>query len=183
MAATLTNLVAALQVTLDATATKTTDLTVPVDVLANPKLLSTTFGTGANKADEIWHDRRVLALSTAEELDLAGSLTNAFGDTINLATVKAILIYNRTDETTTSPAHTATTAIIAIGGAAANTWDGPFSDSSDIVNLATGGIFIVTRPDATGMAVTAGTGDKLKIDNLDGANEALYDIVLIGESS
>src|SRR4051812_29045516 len=68
-------------------------------------------GTAVDCADVVWSDQRTLALSTAESLDLAGSLTNAFGTTLTFVKVKAIYIQNT---------ETRAGAILAVGGAASN---------------------------------------------------------------
>ena len=127
-------------------------------------------GTGLDQADQIWHDRRTLA-ATSENLDLAGSLTNAFGATLTFARIKGILIKNRT----------ATAGFnLTVGGAAANQFP-LFSDVSDKLPIGPDGFFFYWDPSAAGKVVTAGTGDQLKIDA--GANTVEYDIVLIGASA
>jgi hypothetical protein len=41
-------------------------------------------GTGANQANQLFHDQRSLAAGASENLDLAGSLIDAFGRVITL---------------------------------------------------------------------------------------------------
>lgn len=183
MATDFTALTTSLGITLSGTAQKSTDLSTTTDPLTITESLALTFGTGAGKADQRWHDRRLLAASASENLDLAGSLINAFGGTVTFANVKIIFVRNVSDETTTSPAHTATDAAIAVGAAASNVFQGPFQDTTDAVNIAAGGVFLVGRADTSGWTVTASSGDMLKVANLDGADEAMYDIVIIGESA
>lgn len=159
------------------------DLSTPADSLNISKILEYAFGTGAGKADQIWHDRRVLAASADEDLDLAGVLTNWAGATVTFANIKAIIVINRSDETTTSPAHTATDASITVGGAAATQFVGPLVDATDKVQVEAGGVFLVATKTAAGWTVTAATADLLNIANEDGVDEALYDIVLVGEAA
>jgi hypothetical protein len=130
-------------------------------------------GTGANQADLIWHDQRTLSSGANEELDLAGSLVDAFGTTLTFARIKAIVIYAASDNG----------ALIQVGGAASNGFINWVADSTDIINVRAGGTFALIAPDATAYAVTAGTGDLLKITNSDGAAAATYDIYLIGASA
>jgi len=145
------------------------------DVLDSTNYFSWTVanGTGANQADLVFRGQRTLALSTSEDLDLAGSLTDAYGATITFARVKMIYV----------KAASTNGGNIIIGGAAANTFVGSFSDASDKVELAAGQMYQVTAPDATGWAVTAGTADILKVENDDGAAVGTYDIIIVGASA
>ena len=128
-------------------------------------------GVGDNQADVLFVDNRTLAASTSEELDLAGVLENPVGETATFVTVKGILVR----------AGSANGGLIKVGGAAANTFLGPFDNATDIINVKASGIFLEVEP-LTGWTVTAGTGDKLKIENSD-ASPASYDIAIIGTSS
>lgn len=143
------------------TAADTTNLTVQ-DTLQD--------GTAANKADLVWHDRRTLD-STSEDLDLAGSLTDAFGNTVTFANIRAIAIKNRETDTGYD---------LAVGGAASNQFVNWVADSSDIVNIGPDGVFLLYSP-VDGYDVTADTGDTLKIDA--GSNSVTYDIVVIGTTA
>lgn len=127
-------------------------------------------GTGSKQNDKQWHDRRTL-VATSEELDLAGSLTNVFGDTVTFAKIRAILIVNRSKVATEK---------LLIGGSAANAFINWVASSTDIIHIDAGGAFLLTSP-IDGFAVTAGTGDKLKIDA--GADTITYDIILLGTSA
>ena len=53
-----------------------------------------TDGQGAGKANALWHDRRTLS-ATSETLDLAGGITDSFGNTLTMDNIKAIFIQNR----------------------------------------------------------------------------------------
>jgi len=129
-------------------------------------------GTSADQADLIFRDQRTLALSTSENLDLAGGLTSVFGATLTFVKVKMIYV----------KAKSTNGGNIIVGGAAANAFVGPFADSSDKVNIPAGGLYHVADP-TTGWTVTAGTGDILKIENDDGAAEGVYDIIIVGTSA
>jgi len=128
-------------------------------------------GTGAvDTGDLVWSDRRSLA-STTESLDLAGGLTDSFGAAITFARIKMIAIKNNN----TSVGHN-----LIIGGAASNQFL-LFTDSSDKYTLGPNGVFLVWEPSAAAKAVTASTGDLLKIDS--GSNTVSYDIIIIGSSA
>jgi hypothetical protein len=132
-------------------------------------------GTGAGQADRIFHDRRTLAASATEDLDLAGTLTDPFGATITFARIKALLV----------AAAAGNTNNVIVGGAATNqflTWVGA---GTHTVTVRPGGVLALLAggADATGYAVTAGTGDLLRIANSAGGTSVDYDIVLIGASA
>jgi hypothetical protein len=183
MATPLDVLVASLDVKLQVAIGKSGTLLSPVGSLVNAASMALAFGTGLGKADLLFADRRVVAFGQDDELDLAGVLTNNYGDVLTFANVKLILIVNRTGEANASnPAHTATTAILTVGGGA-NEFQAFFKAAGDKLTIDTGGILLITDPTAAGWAVTATTADDFLVHNDDGANEAMYDIVLLGESA
>lgn len=129
-------------------------------------------GTGSGQADKIFMDDRTLAASATENLDLAGSLTDAFGATITFATVKAILVI----------AKAANTNDVVIGGAASNGFVGPFGGTTPTVSVKPGGLALMVAP-KTGWTVTASTGDILKMANSSSGTGVDYSIVIIGTSA
>lgn len=129
-----------------------------------------TNGTGANQADLVFDDTRTTA---DETLDLAGSLSDAFGNTITFARIKAIYI----------KAAAANTVDIYVGGAATNQFATFVGDASDKIVIKPGGALFLYDAGATAYAVTAGTGDNLKIAASDGATSISYDIILVGASA
>jgi hypothetical protein len=141
----------------------------PFDVLASVALAS---GTGANQADVIFTDTRTLTASATENLDLAGVLTNAFGATVTMARVKAILIKaasgNTNDVQLTRPATNGVPLFLA---------------ASDGLPIRPGGFFAWCAPDATAIAVTGATGDILTVTNSAGSTSVTYDVVIVGASS
>lgn len=124
-------------------------------------------GTGTDQANMVWGDQRSLS-ATSENLDLAGGLTDVFGTTITFTYIKGLLIKN---STATAGAN------LLVGGAAANAWYAPFNAATDIVKVGPNGSLLIWHPGA-GWAVTAGTGDILKIDS--GAATIIYKIMIIG---
>jgi len=162
---------ARIQVGIKVDHTGTMDLSTPKDPLNYS--LSKTFanGTGADEVDTVFHDTRTLTTGASENLDLAGSLTDGFGSTITFAIVKAIFIYNKS-----------TARILTVGGAASNQFINWVGDTTDVIKIRPGGFVLLVTPDATGYAVTAGTGDLLKILN-DAGSSCDYDIVILGVSA
>jgi len=130
-------------------------------------------GTGLDQADLMFSDQRTLGPSTSEDLDLAGSLTDAFGNTISFARIKLLALF----------AAVANGDNLHVGAASLNQWATLFGAGTDLLVLRPGGAIIAFAPDATGYTVTAGTGDLLAIDNQDAGGSATYDIILVGASA
>lgn len=143
---------------------------VPMDFT---KQLTLTSGVGANQADRIFHDTRPLSASANEDLDLAGGVTDALGQTVTFARVKGIIVV----------APSANVNNVVVGGAATNTFVGPFGAATHTAHVRPGGWQAFVAPDATGWAVTAGTGDLLRLANSAGGSAVNYDIVIIGASA
>jgi len=122
-----------------------------------------TDGTAANQGNEVWIDQRTLA-ATSESLDLVdGTLSNAFGDGITLATLKKIWIRNRS---------TTTGEDLTISGDAT-----PLAGTSPTITVEPGGDFLWSSP-IDGKALAANTADTLTIDS--GAATIIYDILVAG---
>ena len=150
--------------------TSALDLSTPTDELARDYTINLGDGNGANQANQVFHDQRTLAASATEELDLAGVLANPLGQTITFTKIKALLI--RAAATNVND--------VLIGGAASNAFASPFGDATDVVKVRPGGTLLLVAPDSNGYAVTAGTGDKLKVANSAAGSGVTYDVVLIG---
>lgn len=120
------------------------------------------------QADIAWHDERTLASGASETLDLYGSLTDAFGATVNMLGVRALFVQN-----------TGTTTITIAGD--------PSAPASLFFQVATSGItlpasatMMINAP-ITGMAVTSETADLLKVTNSIGGT-GTYKIMILGTS-
>lgn len=155
---------------------KALDLSTPEENLFDPTAWfnwTVTDGTAINQANLAWHDQRTLAGGASEDLDLSGSLINAFGDTMSFARVKGIYITADSDNVDS----------VSVGGASSNTWLSMFGSATDTIKVMPGGVFCNFAPDATAFPVTAGTADILKILNDDGATAAIYNILIIGANA
>ncbi|MFG2976299.1 hypothetical protein ACGFYY_25365 [Streptomyces sp. NPDC048331] len=161
-------------ITVSATNTKSNDFTTSSDPLVRRYAAHLESGAGAGKADRIFADQRTLAASATETLDLAGALTDNLGTATVFARVKFILV-----------AAISTNVNNVVVGA---------NGSNDFVGLLNAAGTITLRPgawfasasgsaDATGMAVTAATGDLLKIANSSSGSSVVYDIIVIGNST
>lgn len=155
-----------------ATLTDSLDLGTASAPLDYTKRITLTDGTGANQADKLWHDQRVIAASATDTLDLAGTLVDALGDTVTLARVKAVLVVadaaNGDDVNVQQPATNGVPLFLAAG---------------DGIGVKPGGAFLWVAPDADGVVVTDGTGDLLDLVNVNAAGQATVDIVIVGASA
>ncbi len=152
------------------TLTSALDLVTSSAPLSFSKTHDLANGTGANQADKIFSDTRQLAASATENLDLAGVLTDAFGATLTFTKIKALMVAAKSTNTND----------VLVGGAASNQFLSWVGDASDVVKVKPGGMFLITAPDANGLAVTATSGDLLKIANSAGSTVVDYDIIVIG---
>jgi hypothetical protein len=142
---------------------------VPLDLT---KILQWQTGTGLDQADKVFHDTRTLAASATEDLDMAGVLIDGFGQTVTFARIKAVVVIaasgNTNNVNVTRPASNGMAIFLAAG---------------DGVAVRPNGVFAIAAPDATGYAVTAGTGDLLTFTNSAGSTSVTYTIIIIGASA
>jgi hypothetical protein len=126
-------------------------------------------GSGTTQvADLVYHASRTLASSTAEDLDFYGTLTDAFGTTLNYARIKTIVIEN-----------TSTSESLTVGGDDNSI---PFFDpATATVTIPPSGILCLVGP-LGGFAVTADTGDILQVTNSAGGS-TIYKIHVVGASN
>ena len=161
-----------LKLNLTALLTGSTDLqprSAPLNYVVSQAL---TNGTGANQANAVFSDQRTVAASSNDDLDLAGTLTDAFGATVTFARVKMLLV----------KAADANTNNVVVGGAS-STFTTPFTGTSPAVVVRPGGLLVLAASDATSYAVTATSADTLRITNSGAGSTVTYDIVVIGVSA
>jgi len=131
-------------------------------------------GTGAGQVDRVYTKIRTLSASGTEDLDLAGSLTDALGATITFARIKALFV----------KAAVGNTNLVQVTR----------SGSNGVPWLMAAGDGIALRPgefqafgcdatDATGYVVTGGTGDLITFTNSAGTTGVTYTIVVLGCSA
>lgn len=144
---------------------------LPVSVRTAVQLTS---GTGAGKADVAFQDRRTLAASASEDLDLAGSLVGPFGATLTYVRVKGL--YIKAGDTNTNN--------VVVGNAASNGWATLLNATGTITLRPGAAVLAMAGPaDATAYAVTASTGDLLHVANSAAGTSVTYDVVVIGASA
>ena len=164
-----TTLNARVQLNVTANHTKTSGLVTGKDRLEKVFEQLFTSGTGSGMADTLFHDERTLTDGSSEDLDIVGTLTDLFKDTVNLIKVKALIIKN-----------TSTTQTLSVGGASATQFLSWVGSATDLVKIPPGGVMALYNP--AGYTAAGGTADKLKILNSAGA-ACIYDIIIIGSSS
>lgn len=170
MAETLTGSVT---VTVDLTHKNVLDLTSVTDAIK--KTYSTTFtsGTGANAAENVFHDQRTVTSSATDSLDLSGVLTNAYGTSLTFTKIKGLIV----------SAASGNTNDVHIQCPASNGFVNWCLAASDGVVVKPGGVFALVNPSSGGYAVTASTGDLLSIINSAGTTSVIYDIIIFGETT
>lgn len=127
-------------------------------------------GTGLNQINQVYVDKNTLAASATVDVDLAGGLVNALGQTLTLTRVKAIIV----------KADPANTNDVVIGGAPANAFIGPFGAATHTINVKPGGVVALIAPDAAAYPVVAGTGDLLRFTNGGAGTSVNYDLMILG---
>lgn len=136
-------------------------------------------GTGAGMADLLFTDERTLSASATEDIDLSGlfgspqtQLTDAFGQTVVFARVKAIIV----------EASTANTNNVNVIRPASNGVP-LFLAASDGVAVRPGGFYAWGCTDATAAAVAAGTADLITFTNSSSGTSVTYRLTIIGASA
>jgi hypothetical protein len=125
-------------------------------------------GVGANNIQYVFSKS---ATATAAPVTyILSALVDDLGRSVPLAKVRGIVIANLsgTDGQT-----------LLMGGATTNPWLAPFGDVSDKLKIHASGVFALAAPLATGLGVTAGVSDQLKLDP--GAATIPFKIFFLGE--
>jgi hypothetical protein len=136
------------------------------------KVLQFTVGVAANQADLVYAAERTITAAGNDDIDLAGVLADAFGSTITMAEVVALVIMSNS----TNPA-----ALVVGGGT--NPWIAPWIATGDGVKVPIGGVFLLAGQDANGIGtVIAATGDILRVNN-PGGSSATYQIGILARTA
>ena len=149
---------------------KPLDMATPEDELLTNLTDELTAGDDANEANSAWHDERRL-LAASEDLDLSGSLVNAFGETVQFTNIRTIFAANDNGITGED---------LTVGGAAANQFDTWVGDPTDAVIIGPAGCMVLHSP-IDGYGVTAAIADQLQIDG--GANHITAKMLFWGIES
>ncbi len=131
-------------------------------------------GSGANEINKIFYlAEQVLATSAADSHDLSGALTDPYGDAVVFSKIRLIWLVNTSP--TLDPASAASLKV----GAGSNPL-AAFSDVSDALPVAPGGMVLLINPTLAGVTVTAATGDIFKVLNLSASELARYMLLVLG---
>lgn len=157
---------------IEATYKNLLDLSTPTDTFLKRTAIQLSNGTGANSADLLFHDQRTITASSNEDLDLAGSLANAYGTTLTYVELRAVLIAASSSNTNnvrlTRPASNGVPLFLA---------------ASDGIDVPPGGVFLWSCPADGKITVTASTGDLLNVANSSSGTSVTYDVVIVGTSA
>lgn len=119
--------------------------------------LSLTFGDATNKIEQIYQTEASILTTANSDLDLAGSLTNSFGETITFTYVKFLLVAIDTPDGTKQ---------LRVGPQnVTNGWQGPWGGVGATVYTDVYNWSVLVNNPWTGHAVTAGTADILRLNN------------------
>ena len=159
---------ARITIKIDAEQTSTAGVSAVTSVTAIKNVIDFTNGTGANQASAVWTSTRTLSASATEDLDFAGSLTDAFGTTVAADRIKAIYV----------EAASGNTNDVNVARSSSNGVP-MFLAASDGIPVSPGGALLLVAPNANAINVTAGTGDKLTFTNSAGTTSVTYTIAVI----
>lgn len=144
---------------------------LPVDIST---AISFANGTGAGQVNAAFYDVRTIAASGTDSLDLNAVLTDALGVSLIFTKVKFIYIV----------ADPGNTNNVVVGAAGSNPFIGLLNATGTItLRPGMGFLAFAGLADATGMAVTAATGDLLLLTNSSSGTGVKYTIVIGGVSS
>jgi hypothetical protein len=124
------------------------------------------YGTGAGAVNIIYADTITLADGANTTLDLyaSGSLLDIFNRALTMAALKFLYIKNKSSDA----------SLKLFGGAATDL--GIIANTSDIVVVKPGGVFLWTDPSAAGLVTT--TNKNLKLEH-DGTGSSTMDVDVI----
>lgn len=169
------SLVSSVDLKVVGTVTDVQDLATAEASLVQTYSTAMSSGTTAAKADLMFSDSRTLTASSHEDLDLGGVLVDPLGAVLTFAKVKAIIIR----------ASAGNTHNVVVGGDATSTFFSWVGAEGDSVVVRPGGTFALFTGDGDGTAyaVTATTGDLLRITNGGASTPVTYDVIIIGTSA
>jgi hypothetical protein len=159
--------------------TSTLDLRTSTAKGAVNQLVELATGTSAGQANRIFMDTRTLAASATENIDLAGALTDSYGNAQVFARVKALIVV-------ADSANTNNVEVTKLAAGAPVFWDGSAESAPEPgVSLRPGAFFCLAcgDADATGYVVTATSADLITFTNSAGSTTVTYDLVVIGTSA
>ncbi len=155
-----------------ATESSSSDLSSTTRVTNVSRTINFANGTGENQAEIVWSDSRTIAADDGDILDFGAGLADDRGS-VEFTAIKAIYIRN-----------TGTVPLSWLSLADPEDWgSGPLQASeSEGLQIAAGGVMLLTNPSAVGWIVDNGD-EQLQFINHSETTAAAYDIILIGEGT
>ncbi|HEY1750326.1 MAG TPA: hypothetical protein VGG29_03630 [Caulobacteraceae bacterium] len=137
--------------------------------------LSLTGGTNAGQVDTFYAVQVTIAASSTSTIDLNGSAIDGFGNTVSFLHVKFILL----------AASAGNTNDCQIGPGATNPFAGPWSGTTPLTAVSPGETLLITKGQGSsaGWAVTAATGDIIKLANSSSGSSVTCTVYLAGTST
>lgn len=134
-----------------------------------------TGGTGAGQIDTFYAAAVTIAASGTATLDLSGSVTDGFGNSVALLHVKGIMLV----------AAAGNTNDCQIGPGASNPFAGPWTGTTPLTAVSPGETALWTKGNgsATGWAVVASTGDIIKLANSSSGTSVTCTVYVWGTST
>jgi hypothetical protein len=163
-----------LNASLQADVTGSTALGSAKQVINSQWPLYLTGGTAAGQVDTVYTGTVTVAASSSTTVTLQGSVTDAFGNTLTFAHVKAILL----------TAAAGNTNDCQIGPGASNPFAGPWSGTTPLTAVSPGETLLITKGQGTaaGWAVTSST-DVVKLANSSSGTSVSCTLVIVGTST
>ena len=131
---------------------------------------SLTDGTSADQCKMVWHDQGTIASGGSAAIDVAGSLTDAFGNSAVFTKIKGIMLLNKGVASGSSFTETSGENII--------TSTSTLTSASHAAPLEPGGVMLFTSPKVGG-TVTASSADTITLSRA-GSSTVTYQIVIWG---
>lgn len=161
--------------------TNALDASTPKDSAKLKRTLRLANGTGENQVNENWCDIRTLAVgSSVDDIDLSGTLVNAFGRMAQFTAIKKLVIFN--DGVLIDGVATPVVGQdMIVGAGPSGAFASLFDDlATSKLKIRSGGMLVLTAP-LDGYAVTAGSADILRLAFYAGISNSLqYTIHLEG---
>lgn len=154
----------------DTTGGKTFARTFGAQGIPTLDIAVSTFGTGSGECNWLYYASRSVGATTADNFDLAGSLTDAFGTTITATKLKVLVVAidspDGTKKLRVGPRGVANAAQLCFGGTGATDYIEVFD-------------WLVLQELVAGWTITGGSADIVGVYN-SGAGSVTYSILMAG---
>lgn len=129
-----------------------------------------TYGTAANQVNVIYADTITLTDGSNTTISMydSGTYLDIFNRDLTMTALKLLYIKNRSTDST----------LLVGGGASLDLLI--FADTSDIIKVPSGGIFLYVNPSAAGVDITTNKNLKIADDGTGAAGNKYIDIIAMG---